>query len=252
MSLETMLISYPYSLERLIHFLQALKEAKQPALMKNLKYIKKEESANFFTVRCDIERQLTHTLSFAEELSKAGVPATFYFHTRIDCYNPSIFEKIKFLGHEIGYHYECLDRKQGNFPEAAKLLKAEIEKFRNDGFLLETICAHGEAGLIKTGYKYNYDLFLKYPEILSEYNIEEAYLDIKAKLSPYYISDVYTSYNRFWKSLESIKQKNHFTQIVLHPHRWHNNPVLVGREILRDLIQLSSNKILGKRSYKAI
>ena len=98
-------------------------------------------------LRFDVERLLAHNLRFAQKLAHIGATATFYFHTRKACYDPEVLRQFADLGHEVGYHHECLDRCRGDFTKARDLFLAEVDIFRRDGIDLQTVCSHGEAGL---------------------------------------------------------------------------------------------------------
>ncbi len=59
-------------------------------------------SPNLLVVRCDVERNIEHARDFAHDLQRIGIPATMFFHTRQECYDPEVFAEIAGLGHEIG------------------------------------------------------------------------------------------------------------------------------------------------------
>jgi len=119
-------------------------------------------------VRCDVERNPEHAAQVANMLRDMQIRASFYFHTRKECYDTSVLNEIRDAGHEIGYHHECLDRCAGDFESARQLFLREVQRFGQDGFALRTVCSHGESGLPKHGYKKNWELFERYPELLQQ------------------------------------------------------------------------------------
>jgi hypothetical protein len=242
-----------YSLTQLLQTLKSLKAQKQFVLMKDLLDLKIEDSNNLAVLRLDVERDLNHHLHFAEETNAIGIPCTFYFHSRKECYDPLIFKKIENLGHEVGFHHECIDRCRGDFYAAKILFEKEVNKFTKDGFPPDTVCAHGESGLYKIGYKFNYELFTKFPDLLSSCNISaEVYNDIIPKWNPIYVSDVFSSYRQFWQKIEGSRQQRHLLVILVHPHRWHDGYLKSEWETAIDLAQALKNKILKFRSYNSI
>ena len=46
------------------------------------------------------------------------------------------------MGHEIGYHYETLDKAKGNYEKAITIFENELSKFREIAEI-KTICMHG-------------------------------------------------------------------------------------------------------------
>lgn len=244
-----------YNIDQLYKYLKKVNASKKNVLMRDLLSLNAEEVNNVFVIRCDIERDLKHTLKYAQKLNKLGLKATMYFHSRTYTYNPEVFRKIENFGHEIGYHHECLDRVKGDFKKANELFKSESLIFRNDGFNLDTVCAHGEPGLKKEGYKFNYDLLRRYPDLLEECNIKaEVYTTIKDTWAAHYhyASDVFSKYDQFWKVIDGSIEDDKPLQLLIHPHRWSSNPIKSYFEVFLDLFQMIKNRLFSYRKYKAI
>lgn len=242
-----------YSLTKLLKELQSLKSQKRFVRMKDLVGLRPADNPNLAVLRCDVERDLKHHLRFAEQLAEKAIPATFYFHSRKECYDPQVFKKVKDFGHEVGFHHECLDRCRGDFEKARELFIRETKRFENDGFFPNTVCAHGESGLFKVGYRFNYELFGRYPELLPSLGISaEVYTDILPAWKPVYVSDVFSSYRHFWKKWEAGRPKPELMHLLIHPHRWHEGGLTSEWEVGLDLWQALKNKALKYRSYNAI
>lgn len=199
--------------------------------------------------RFDVERDLKHHLRVAKLLAKANIPSTMYFHSRNACYDPNILHQIEDMGHEVSFHHECLDRCGGNYERAKDLFKREVDIFRRDGFSLETICSHGEAGLPKHGYKSNWYLFERYPDLLEDCGIKVEMYQWLRDNSPLYASDTFTSYRKFWSTIKRAPKTNKGLMVLVHIHRWHSNPIPSAVEVTRDLIRQFSNRAFRKRSY---
>ena len=107
------------------------------------------------------------------------------------------------MGHEIGYHYETLDRAKGNKEKAIKLFASEIKKFRQV-CEVKTICMHGNL-LSKWD---NRDIWNWYD--YKKYNIlAEPYFDLNSN-EIYYLTDTGRKWNN---SSVSIRDKVEPTKI---------------------------------------
>ncbi len=242
----------PYNINRLFESLKHLTKTKRPVTMAQLCGIE-ANTPDLMVARSDVERDPRHALRFARGLHERGIPGTLYFHTRKGCYDPAVFAKIRDLGHEVGYHHECLDRCRGDFQKARELFLRETERFRRDGFPVDTVCSHGENGIVRTGYTFNGELFLHFPKLLEEAGVKaEVYTTIKGRWEQTYTSDVLSGYRDFWAGLERGGQARRLHQILIHPHRWRAwfGPTFV--EVARDLKQLVSNKFRKARDYATI
>ena len=200
--------------------------------------------------RFDVERDLRHHLNIAGLLAKANVSSTMYFHSRKACYDPDTLHQIEDLGHEVSFHHECLDRCGGNYERAKDLFKREVDIFRRDGFSLDTVCSHGEAGLPKHGYKSNWHLFERYPDLLEECGIKIEMYQWLRDNSPLYASDTFTSYRKFWRTISQAPAVNKGLMVLVHLHRWHTSLLPSAAEVAHDLARQFSNRIFRKRTYR--
>lgn len=238
-----------YQLARLLATVEQLKQQRGSlSLVRDV--IKLDQMpARQVILRCDVERALDHHLVVARELAQQHMPATMYFHTRRACFDPDILKAIQDLGHEVGYHHECLDRCQGDAAKARELFLREVDLFRQHGLDLRTVCAHGEAGLPKQGYRTNWELFHAYPDLIEQAGLDgEVYLWLQGQ-DLLYTSDVFVSYRRFWEIIDEAKQSDKPLMILTHLHRWHHRSAPTMVEIYRDLQQQAKNRILRRRTY---
>lgn len=203
-----------------------------------------EAPAHAVLLRFDVERNVQHQLRIATFLAEKGVFCTFYFHARPNVYDVPIMRRVQELGHEVGYHHECLDRCGGNFATANELFLQELAQFRKDGLNICTVCSHGEAGLAKHGYKANKDLFDAYPELLADQRIVEAYHWV-ARTSPLYASDTFRAYRGFWSTIQRARSTSRPFMVLAHLHRWHYNPLAVSLEVARDLSRQIALRLIG-------
>ncbi|MDP2361510.1 MAG: hypothetical protein Q8O14_12310 [bacterium] len=201
-------------------------------------------------LRFDVERDLPHHVAVARHLAKLGIPASMYVHTRRNCFMPDHLRAIADQGHEIGYHHECLDRCSGDFRQARDLFLREVELFAKAGFPLRTVCAHGEAGLPRRGYRSNGDLLLKFPGLLKEAGVVAEVYEWRDHQQLLYASDTFRSYNHFFPTLEMVGTQSLPIMILVHVHRWRSNPFRIGLEAARDVYQNAANRLLKRRRYQ--
>ena len=206
---------------------------------------------NILLCKNDVERTPENALKLARIYRELGINAAFYFHTRKNVYNIGVMSAIQDLNHEVGYHYECLDRCRGDFRSARELFKREVEMFRKDGFDLHTVAYHDENLIKKIGYKTNYELIMKYPELLNECGLDfEASFILKTNKFVI-INDRYSKINLMVEALynpEHLK-KNSNIYVLIHPDRWRNNLLGVLRYNSLNMKQYLSNFTYGHRKY---
>lgn len=173
----------------------------------------------FLIIRCDIEFDPTNAFLFAKMLKKQNIKATFHF--RIDtAYDRKIMLKIQEIEHEVGIHQNCLDQSKGNFAEARKIFINNIKKIRSEGIQLHTVSEHSELLLSNKYYYRNNDLFKKFPELLDETKVKEAYLtydSIKKNIN--FVGDNLCRIKKLLSQVSQHNAKNNL-HILFHPHRW--------------------------------
>ena len=159
---------------------------------KHLVTVKKPEK--FVIVRHDVDRRPEQAMKMAEIEKEFGITSTYYFRTTASVFKPDIIRAIKELGHEVGYHYEVLDRAKGNFEDAIELFKDELNEFRKL-CEIKTICMHGNP----LSPWDNRDLWKKYD--FKDFGIiGEPYLSIDYR-KVLYLTDT----GRNWNSRFSVK-----------------------------------------------
>jgi hypothetical protein len=207
--------------------------------------------------RHDVDRKIDMALRMAAVEFEMDIRATYYFRYTPAVFKPAIIQKIKEFNHEIGYHYEVLDKTNGNHEQAIVLFEKELNSFR-EIVDIRTICMHGNP--IKPWS--NRDLWKTYD--FRKYGINgEPYVSIDYNKF-LYLSDT----GRTWSGKYSIKdvvgtqfnQKIRHTNdiitllksgtspnicLLVHPNRWSDNPV----EWLSELVW-QNVKNLGKQFLK--
>lgn len=95
-----------------------------------------------FTLRHDVDLHPLRSLHIAEIEASEGLQATYYFRTVPESYDEGIIRRIAALGHEAGYHYECLTTCHGNMEEAIADFQKNLELLRTV-VPISKACAHG-------------------------------------------------------------------------------------------------------------
>lgn len=180
--------------------------------------------------RHDIDRKKLKAIDIAMIESKHGVSSSFYF--RKSTFDVNICDRIRQMGHEIGYHYESLSQSNGDYEKAIGSFINDLDLFR-ENFDIKTICMHGSPLS-----KYDNRLLWNRYDYRDYGIIGDASLDVDN--SYVYVTDTGGS----WNSKNNLRDKmnsDHLSigndyeliQLLLsdkkvylntHPERWSDNP----------------------------
>jgi len=133
-------------------------------------------------LRHDVDLLPYNSLRFAQIQHKMGIKGVYYFRAVPESWDINVIKQIAELGHEIGYHYECLTSCKGNIEKAILDFEFNLSELRKLA-PVSTICMHGSP-LSKFDSK----------EIWNKYNyrdygiIGEPYFDIDFK-NVFYLTD---------------------------------------------------------------
>lgn len=106
-------------------------------------YLSRDSFPDRFVIhRHDVDRKPENSLQMARIEAEHGVSSTYYFRTIDKTFKPAIFREIDDLGHEIGYHYEDMDRADGDIDDAHRSFEVELERLR-EHVPIKTVCMHG-------------------------------------------------------------------------------------------------------------
>ena len=86
---------------------------------------------SFLILRHDVDRRPKRALRMALAENSCGIRSTYYFRANPRVFRTDIVSKIASMGHEIGYHYEVLDKADGRVPLAKQLFTEELTKMRS-------------------------------------------------------------------------------------------------------------------------
>ncbi|MGM0605610.1 MAG: hypothetical protein ACQETB_08055 [Halobacteriota archaeon] len=96
----------------------------------------------FVIVRHDVDRKPENSLRFGRIEALKDVRTTYYVRQIDKTFRPHLLSELEGLGHEIGYHYEDLDRADGDLERAHELFDRNLRRLRRVCDV-ETICMHG-------------------------------------------------------------------------------------------------------------
>ena len=96
----------------------------------------------FVILRHDVDRRPEMALEMAGMEKDMGIRATYYFRMMPGVFMPEIIKMIRDMGHEIGFHYEVLDKAKGDKEKAIVLFEKELKMFREVADV-KTVCMHG-------------------------------------------------------------------------------------------------------------
>lgn len=174
----------------------------------------------FVIIRHDVDRLVGNAKTMAQLESDLGISATYYFRFRGGTFRPEIMTDMARMGHEIGYHYETLDKAKGDCDRAMEIFEREIRAFR-EFVQVKTISMHGNP-LTRWD---NRDLWRKY-DFTSLGILGEAYLSFDDVV---YLSDT----GRTWGHEYKVKD-----WLPTGGSRVAGRPVEYGLQTTYDLIRL--------------
>ena len=129
-----------FTLQKYKELCEAIMEEYTPITVES--YLTKNPSSKLVILRHDVDRKTENVLKMAELENSFGIFSTYYFRMKKDVFTPEIIKEIVKMGHEIGYHYEVLDKTNGNFERAIRIFEDELKEFRKICDV-NTICMHG-------------------------------------------------------------------------------------------------------------
>lgn len=104
-------------------------------------YLSNVLKSPYIVLRHDVDRSPKNALAMAKLEHEYGIQSTYYFRYP-NTFNIKVMKQIYSLGHEIGYHYEVLDKARGDSYKAIAVFQKELEIFRKF-FPVKTVCMHG-------------------------------------------------------------------------------------------------------------
>lgn len=233
-----------FTLKKYIDLLEALKTSDYSFL--TFENFLQENNRKSIVLRHDVDLLPLNSLAFAKVQAEYDVKGTYYFRAVPQSWDEDIIKAIRDLGHEIGYHYECLTTTKGNVENGINDFEKNLEALRKLA-PVSTICMHGSP-MSKHDSK---DLWKQYN--YKDYGIiGEPYFDVDFK-KVFYLTDTGRKWDgdkvsvrdrvdsgfdlRFHKTDEIIASAMMNTlpdqiMFTFHPQRWDNNKIKWTKELL--------------------
>jgi hypothetical protein len=214
----------------------------------------REPKSKSIILRHDVDLLPHNSLSFAKIQAQNKVKGVYYFRAVPQSWDEKVIKEISDLGHEIGYHYECLTTTSGDLEKGIKDFEKNLNALRKLA-PVSTICMHGSP-MSRHDSK----------DLWKEYNykdfgiIGEPYFDIDFT-KVLYLTDtgrkwdgdkvsvrdkVNSNFGAKFHSTDDIieaaqnKKLNHQIMFTFHPQRWNDNKYLWTKELIAQCIK---NKI---------
>jgi hypothetical protein len=190
----------------------------------------------YILIRHDVDKKIHYAPKMANIEHEYGIISTYYCRKTKELFKPEFILKIAELGHEIGYHYETMDKAKGDVVKSILYFEQELADFRE--FIdVKTACMHGNP-LAPWA---NSDMWIDYDfrdfEIIGEPYISIDYNDVMyltdtgrtwngEKVSVYDV--VTTQYNFNISTTEDVialinSEQNPHICLLAHPNRWCDN-----------------------------
>jgi hypothetical protein len=93
-------------------------------------------------LRHDVDRDPLYALRLALIEAHMGVRSTSYFRFTRRVFQPRLIAEVASMGHEVGYHYEVLDKAQGDVAKALERFGYELGELRRVAEI-KTVAMHG-------------------------------------------------------------------------------------------------------------
>lgn len=226
------------------------------------KYFKNGDKQNehYLILRHDVDEDCKYALDLAIVERQFNLKSTYYFRMKKQTYKPEIIDKIVSMNHEIGYHYETVDKCRGDVNAAIAMFSDEISNFRQR-YNINTACMHGN---VLTEYD-NKSIWLH--EKLSTFNlIGEPYISLDYSKFVYFSDSGRTWNNNNWKKFKDKinvaasfypRNTNDLIKIVengepdnicilAHPERWSRNTYDYGKRYFIDFMYLMGKAMIYK------
>lgn len=204
----------------------------------------------YLVLKHDVETDVKKAYTMAKIEMAYGHRGSYYVQAYLmnDRNNIEMLSEMQRMGHEISYHYDVLDSNKGNIDKAISEFEKNKIIFEQNGFILKTVCQHGNPVVERIGYTSNRDFFRnqKVQEKYSE--ISDIMVDFKNKTNTDYLyysdagrkfklifdpinNDVINSDDKNipYENLDelfTVISKGDNIIISTHPHRWCNRAVI--------------------------
>ena len=201
-------------------------------------------TANYVVLKHDVETNVPKAYRLAAIEHKYGQRGSYYVQAYLlhDEKNILMLREMQEMGHEISYHYDVMDSSKGDLDKAIKVFADNKQIFEKNGFVIRTVCQHGNPVVERVGYTSNRDFF-RSERVRALYpNITDVMVNLKSDVPTdfVYYSDagrvfkmIYDPLNNdivnsddkniAYQNLNELIEAFDFSNGIIistHPHRW--------------------------------
>ena len=211
-----------------------------------------ELDEKIIVLRHDVDRMSSTALDLAKIENEYGLKGSYYFRLPYS-FDKDIIRSISNLNHEIGLHYETLDKAKGDIQKAKSIMDEELAIMRELGEI-NTVSMHGNPLS-----KYDNRDFWKHYN-LAEFNISgEVYLSVDFEKVLYFsdtgrtwednkynLKDIIPTNQKRIENKKVLKTTNDLISFLknnknnlyinTHPERWSKNLFQYSIAFIKDLI----------------
>ncbi len=201
-------------------------------------------TANYVVFKHDVETNVPKAYRLAAIEHKYGHKGSYYVQAYLmhDEKNILMLREMQEMGHEISYHYDVMDSCKGDLDKAIKEFADNKQLFEKNGFVISTVCQHGNPIVERIGYTSNRDFF-RSERVRALYpNITDVMVNLKSDVPTDFVyysdagrvfkmiydpltNDIVNSddKNRAYQNLNELLEALDFSKGIIvstHPHRW--------------------------------
>lgn len=199
----------------------------------------------YIVLKHDVETNVDSALRIAAIEHSHGHYGSYYVQAYLleDEGNVKKLQQMQAMGHEISYHYDVMDSNKGDIEAATVEFDRNLSLFEKNGFVLKTLCQHGNPVVERVGYASNRDFF-RNQKVGARYpGLSDIMVDFKQKANTDYLyfsdagrkfklifdpinNDIVSSddknipFDNLDLLLDYINKQNQNAMISIHPHRW--------------------------------
>lgn len=204
----------------------------------------KDSTGSYVVLKHDVETNVSKAYQLAAIEHKYGHRGSYYVQAYLmhDEKNIFMLREMQEMGHEISYHYDVMDSSKGDLDKAIKEFADNKQIFEKNGFVISTVCQHGNPVVERVGYTSNRDFF-RNDLVRSLYpKIRDVMVNLKNDVPTDFVyfsdagrvfkmifdplnNDIVNSddKNIAYKNLDKLIEALDFSKGIIistHPHRW--------------------------------
>ena len=147
------------------------------------------EMHTYLVLKHDVETNVAKAHKMAAIEHRYGHRGSYYVQAYLmkDDANIKLLREMQGMGHEISYHYDVMDSCHGDLDRAIAEFDKNKEIFEVNGFIINTVCQHGNPVVKRVGYTSNRDFF-RSEKVRSFYpHIKDIMVNFKSKVPTDYL-----------------------------------------------------------------